>query len=86
MNKVQLGDKVKDRYTGFIGTVVSKTEFVNGCIQCGIVAKMKSKDQVPAELDIDEQSLEVITPKKKPVVKKETNGGPTRMATKMKGF
>lgn len=33
MQAVQLGDKVIDQISGFTGTVISKVEYLNGCVQ-----------------------------------------------------
>lgn len=87
MAEIQLGDKVRDIVTGFTGTVVNKTEFLNGCVQYGVIPKCGKDNKAPEEVGIDEQNLEVIKPKKKKKVKKkESNGGPYKMAQKMRGF
>ena len=91
MTEIKLGDKVRDKYSGFEGTAMSKTEFLNGCIQFGVVAKIKKKEMIsspPMELEIDEGNLEVIeTKEKKKIVKKTSNGGKSYMvAKKMRGF
>lgn len=86
MKKIKLGDKVKCIHTGFIGIVVSKTEFINGCIQYGVLPKMKKGgEKYPEEMNIDEGGLKIITPKKKE--KDESDpGGRTRPGIKMRGF
>lgn len=86
MSEIQLGDKVKCRHTGFVGIVVAKTEFINGCIQFGVLPKMKKKDTYPDEIAIDEDSLEVIAKKKKVVKKKKPLGGRARPSPSMRGF
>ncbi len=88
-NKVELGDKVRCKYSGFEGTVTAKTEFINGCVQFSVIAKHpKSKDFIPPEeTALDEQSVVVIKKlKKEPIKKEESNGGPIRMAPKMRGY
>jgi len=85
MNKIILGDKVRDKVTGYEGIATSRTEFLNGCFQIEITPKMKKGNNLKIEdmtgMAIDEQQLERIncginTPKKK-VIKTDT-GGPMR--------
>lgn len=86
-----LGDIVQDIYTGFKGVVLSKTEFVNGCIQFGIAKKYDKKDTIEVlglEVNVDSQSLKLIKKGlkhiqldegKKKDVKKEITGGPCQI-------
>ncbi len=53
--KVELGDKVKDKITGFIGIAVARTEFLNGCVQYTIVGKIGKDGKFPEEVNIDEE-------------------------------
>ena len=65
--KVELGDKVRDKVSGFVGIATSKTEFLNGCIQCDIIPKV-GKDNKPSEgICMDLNNLEVV---RKGVIKK----------------
>ena len=89
--KIQLGDTVKCKYTGFKGVVVSMTEFINGCVQFGVAPKVGKDNKYNEELGIDEESLEIITkPKKKKVkrmvINNQKHGGRTRCAKLMRGF
>ncbi|HED05845.1 MAG TPA: hypothetical protein ENI61_04080 [Ignavibacteria bacterium] len=84
-NKIKLGDKVRDKISGFTGIVVAKSEFLNGCIQCDIMPKCKTKDKMPEAQGIDIQSLEVIKNKPKKI-KKSSTGGRTRVGIKQRGF
>ena len=87
MSKIKLGDKVKDKITGFIGVAVARTEFLNGCVQYEVQPKRLDKDhKIVESVSIDEQSLEVMSVKKKKVVKKETNGGPMRKGIGIRGY
>jgi len=81
---IKIEDHVKCKYTGIKGIVMSKTEFVNGCIQFGLAQKFNptaSIDTAMAEFNIDSQSL-IIT-KKGPRHKEKGNdedefiGGPS---------
>lgn len=72
--EIQLGSKVRDKITGFTGTAVAKTVFLNGCIQYIVLSKFNKKEP-PLEMNIDEQTLEIIKPVAKKKKKKESNGG-----------
>jgi hypothetical protein len=62
---VKLGEKVRDRITGFNGTVMARTEYLNGCISYAILPE-KLKDGNPQEwVWIDEQRLDPLSPAKR---------------------
>jgi hypothetical protein len=67
---IMLGDKVKDKVSGFVGIVVGRIEFINGCVQY-LIAKKANKGELAGEKDvaIDSYSLEVI--KKRAIDSKE---------------
>ncbi len=83
--EIELGDKVKCKITGFIGVAVARTEFINKCVQYVVAGKVSKDGKYPEEVNIDEQSLQVIGKKSKPK-KEKGNGGPTTIGKKMKGF
>ena len=86
--QIKLGDKVRCVHTGFTGTAVAKTEFINKCIQWNVLPKGEKKNKMPEEMCIDQGSLEVILTKK-PVKKKkprERTGGPMRRGITQRGF
>jgi hypothetical protein len=61
--KANLGDKVKDRVTGFTGIVTSISHYLNGCIRCGVQPEVLEKDgKYPEALNIDIEQLEVLKP------------------------
>lgn len=72
---IELGDKVKDKYTGFTGIVMAKTEFINGCKQyqvCEKYNKKKASAEMPTiEMSIDGESLEIIDIKLRKINKKQ---------------
>ena len=79
MGEIELGDKVKDKISGFEGIAVSRTVFINGCVQYGVVPRVTKGEKYPEEVGIDEDSLIVV--KKNTVETKEedeTGGRPTR--------
>ena len=60
-NAVQLGDKVKDVYTGFTGIAVARTEWLYGCARISIEPDKLSGDGNPIESQtFDEQRVEII--------------------------
>ena len=74
MSEIKLGDKVRDKITGFMGIAVAKTEFLNGCIQFNVLPKGDKINKMPDEISIDEQSLEIVKVKRKKKIKKEMGG------------
>jgi hypothetical protein len=78
--KFELGDRVKDRVSGFTGIVVSRTEYLNGCKQYGVNPPIHEGKMVEG-YNIDGQQLELVDGglnETKPVEKRET-GGPSRV-------
>ena len=84
MEQIELGDKVRCKYSGFKGIVVGEYKFINGCVQYAILPKCKDSNEPPKEEAIDSQSLEIIE-KHKPIIKEE-NGGPNRRGIRQRGF
>lgn len=85
--KIELGDIVRCKYSGFTGTAVARSEFINGCVQYSVIPRhSKSKQFIPPEeQSMDEQSLEVVS-KNKDSVEKESVGGAIRKGIKQRGF
>lgn len=90
--EIKLGDKVRCKITGFTGIAISRTEYINGCIQIEVTAKLKKGEKLTADnitgFSIDEGTLERIDSginKSKPIEKEET-GGPTRIGKRMRGY
>jgi hypothetical protein len=55
---INLGDKVKDSITGYAGTAIGRTQWLNGCITIGVQSG-EIKDGKPAEsVWFDEQRLD----------------------------
>ena len=99
--EVEIGDKVRDKITGFVGIAVSKMEFFNRCIQFGVVPRVGKDNKEPDEMFIDKNSLEIIKKKVKlrPINKEdedeedekdeddyETTGGPNHPSIRMRGY
>ena len=91
-NKIELGDKVKCKVTGFVGTVVAEMKFLNGCIQYAVASKVGKDNKMPEENYIDSQSLTIVRKMKpKPVEEEEEDygeptGGPNHRNIKQRGY
>lgn len=60
MNKIQLGCTAKDSITGFVGIVVSSTEWLNGCIRVQI-QPTELREGKPIEAQVfDIQQVEYV--------------------------
>ena len=92
MEEIRLGDKVKCKITGYTGIATSKTEFINGCVQIEVTAKIKKGEKLTVDsmsgIGIDLGSLEKVNDgiNKKVSIKKDSNGGPMNKSIKMRGF
>lgn len=75
--KIKLGDEIKDLITGLTGIAIARIEYLNGCIQFGLKARVKDAAVKEAEY-IDETQLKWvghgINPK--PKVEKEPRERP----------
>jgi len=92
MNEIRLGDTVQCKYTGVKGIAMSKTEFINGCIQYGVAPKWNAKTPTPvefSEIGVDLQSLKLIKKGERWNDDDDDDdnfsGGPMRAAPKMRG-
>ena len=57
---IKLGQRVRDRLTGLEGTVISRTEFLYGCVRVGI-QPLEVKDGKPVDSSwVDEPQCDVI--------------------------
>jgi hypothetical protein len=80
MNELRLGVKVRDIVSGFTGTTISRVEYLNGCIQYGVLPEAGADGKMPSAEYLDWQRLELVPdPKAKPV-KTSRTGGPQRDA------
>lgn len=90
---IQLGDTVRCKYSGFKGVAISRTEFINGCIQFGVLPKVKKDGEQLEDVGIDEEGLEVIKKKVKTRIPrpkfeklKKPTGGANRKGPSMRGY
>ena len=61
---INLGEEIKCKVSGFKGIVVAQTEYLNGCIRCGVQPKVKKDGTLPEVQWFDEPQLEVVGRKK----------------------
>ena len=75
--KMNLGDVVKDKITGYKGVVVCRSQWIHGCNTYGVTSQ-ELRDGKPLERQhFDEPQLEVV---KDRVVKPQGNtGGPEKI-------
>ncbi len=57
MKKVELGTKVRDMVTGFVGVVTGRTEWLTGCATVGLQGEVKD-GKVPDAFWVDETRVE----------------------------
>jgi len=58
---IELGQKVKDKVTGFTGMATAKIEYMNGCIQFLVMPRQKKDDKkYPKGSYIDVEQLDAI--------------------------
>lgn len=74
--KFNLGDKAKDRITGYVGVIICRSEWLYGCIRYVLQAK-KVKDGKPAPSWVtDEGALDLVEANALGVEHVEATGGP----------
>lgn len=71
-NEIYVGDEAKDTITGFAGVVVSKTEWLNGCVRVQLQPK-KLQDGKPVETSSFD--IEQVTVTKSNQAKSKPSGG-----------
>ena len=73
---IRLGDRVRDRITGFEGVVIARLEYLNGCVQYCVKPKIKpdKPNEQPDGCYIDEKFLEVVPANPVPVTPEATGG------------
>ncbi len=75
MAKIKLGDKAKDKISGYEGVVIGISEYLHGCRRIAIQPEALNKDGKPMEAQwFDEPQLQIVKPKKLKRGKKDTGG------------
>lgn len=63
MQKIGLGDKVRDKLSGFVGIATSRTEWLYNCVRISVAPTCLDKDnKVQDHVVFDEAQLEIVTP------------------------
>lgn len=71
----KLGDRARDRVTGYTGIVVAETKWLNGCVRLSIQPEELDKDgKVRDSTTFDIEQLDIVAARAEPV--KEQRGGP----------
>jgi hypothetical protein len=73
---IKLGDRARDKITGFEGIVIARTDWLYNCVRFVIQPSALNKDGKPIESEsFDEDQLELVVPEA--AVEKQTKtGGP----------
>ena len=71
---IGLGDKVKDRVTGFTGTVTSYTKWLTGRNTAGVQPEVDKDGKVPDSLSFDLARLDVLESAEKREAKRPKSG------------
>jgi len=61
---VKLGDEVVDMVSGFKGTVVASTEYLQGCNRMSVQPRVKKDGELPKSRAFDEPQLKLVKSKK----------------------
>jgi len=77
--EIELGTKVQDKITGFVGTATSRVEYINGCVQYCVVPTVQEDGKMPIGEYIDVSQLEPFGDEPKKIAKSDV-GGPQRYA------
>jgi len=56
----KLGMRLKDKITGFMGIAIAKSEFMNGCVQYYLKARLDKDGKVQDAVVFDSQQLEFV--------------------------
>ena len=77
---MKLGDKVRDKVSGFEGIVTARTEWLNGCIRWSISPRVGEDGKLPDDSWFDEQQVEVLEKDPEEFFQEDIRrtGGPTR--------
>ena len=75
-SKVKLGDKCRDKVSGFTGVAVAEHLYLNGCRRVSLQPAVDKDGKLPDIKNFDDPQLKVVTAK---VAKRDnTTGGPSK--------
>jgi len=72
---IKLGDKVRDRVTGFEGICIVRSDYISGCARIGLQPPVGKDGKVPEAQHFDEPMCEVVKAAAIPSLP-TNNGGP----------
>lgn len=79
---IKLGDKVRDKVTGFTGIATARIEYLHGCVQIEIMPPVDKDGKKVDGIWIDDPRLESIKDDAVKIKPKST-GGPDRSPSDM---
>jgi len=71
---INLGDLVRDVYTGFTGTAIARTEWLHGCVRITVEPTKLIKGMIAETTCIDEARLRIV--KRRAVINTAPELGP----------
>jgi|GEM_PF-4272988 len=84
--KVNIGDRVRDKITGFEGIAYGRWECITGCVSFDVHPRVKEDGKLPSSAWIDESRLEVVEAAAVTLVVKEVEpAGPCSLAAPTDG-
>jgi len=76
-NRINLGDEVWDSISGFRGIVISRTEYLHGCVRLQVQPnKLKDDGSMLETGHFDEPQLQVAKPANIEIQRPSMTGGP----------
>jgi len=81
METIKLGQRVRDKVTGFTGIAVAECKYINGCIQFHVSPPVDKEGNERKDQWIDNVQLEIVDQgilpksKDKPEIKRRSSGG-----------
>ncbi|HEC64169.1 MAG TPA: hypothetical protein ENI23_02615 [bacterium] len=84
MEKIKLGQEVKDKITGYTGIAVSRTHFFQGCDRIGVQLREVVENKTIDPETFDEPDLEIVSEGILPIEKPKSTSPGARIKTKFR--
>lgn len=75
MKKIELGDEVRHKYSGFKGIAVCRSTYLSGCDRITIMPKTGKDGKLGDNCSFDEPEIEIIKKGKAPKIKEGAKTG-----------
>lgn len=75
MERIELGDEVRGKYSGYEGTATGRTTYLTGCVHIGVTSSSLS-DGKPVVCWFDEEDLVLTCKNPRAEVAEPPSGGP----------